>query len=157
VVTLAKALGNGFPIGACLAAPEVAEAMRPGDHGSTFGGGPVACAAAMATLDVIEPLLGPGGHVEKMGVRLADGLRDLLPGIPGDTAEVRGRGLWLALDLGDAGDAKAVAGAALDRGLVVNPVTGSALRVAPPLTVTAEEIDEAVARLATALSDAGVT
>jgi acetylornithine aminotransferase len=157
VVTLAKALGNGFPIGACIAAPEVAEAMQPGDHGSTFGGGPVACAAAMATLDVIEPLLGPGGHVEKMGTRLADGLRDLLPSIPGDSAEVRGRGLWLALDLGDAGDAKAVASAALDRGLVVNPVTGSALRVAPPLTVTAEEIDEAVARLANALADAGVT
>jgi acetylornithine/N-succinyldiaminopimelate aminotransferase len=156
VVTLAKALGNGFPIGACIAAPEVAEAMQPGDHGSTFGGGPVACAAAMATLDVIEPLLGPGGHVEEMGARLASGLRALLPAIADEAAEVRGRGLWLALDLGG-GDAKAVAAAALDRGLVVNPVTGSALRIAPPLTVTADEVDEAVARLAAALADAGVT
>jgi acetylornithine aminotransferase len=145
VVTMAKALGNGYPIGACVAVSEVAAAMRPGDHGSTFGGGPVACAAAMATLDVIEPLL--PDEVEAMGERLAAGLAGLGAGA------VRGRGLWLALDLGPEGDARAVAGAALDRGLVVNPVTASALRLAPPLTVTAAEIDEAVSRLGAALAD----
>ena len=165
VVTLAKALGNGYPIGACVAAPQVAEAMRPGDHGSTFGGGPVACAAAMATLDVIEPLLsgpdahgaGGGGHVERLGDRLAEGLRGLLPGLGDPAAEVRGRGLWLALELGGAGDAKAVAAAALDRGLVVNPVTGSALRLAPPLVVQPDDVDEAVVRLGAALADAGAS
>jgi acetylornithine/N-succinyldiaminopimelate aminotransferase len=145
VVTMAKALGNGYPIGACLAVREVAEVMRPGDHGSTFGGGPVACAAAMATLDVIEPLL--PGHVEAMGRRLAAGLANLGPG----GFQVRGRGLWLALELGEGADAKAVALAALDQGLVVNPVTGTALRLAPPLTVTAGEVDEALVRLGRAL------
>ena len=161
VVTMAKALGSGYPIGATIATAEVADTMRPGDHGSTFGGNPVACAAALATLDVVEPLL--HGHVEKVSARLAEGLhallRDLGPagGAEAGGAEVRGAGLWYALDLGAACGvtAKEAALAALGCGLVVNPVTETALRLAPPLVVTVEEVDEAVARLGSALEGVG--
>ena len=173
VVTMAKALGSGYPIGATIARTEVADAMQRGDHGTTFGGNPVACTAALATLDVIEPLL--GGHVDKVSTRLADGLEELRgrltgrstwappsgdapeeKGLPG--AEVRGAGLWFALDLGPEApaDARQVALAALGRGLVVNPVTGTALRLAPPLVVTEEEIDEGLRRLGAALEEAGL-
>jgi acetylornithine/N-succinyldiaminopimelate aminotransferase len=170
VVTMAKALGSGYPIGATIASTEVADAMQVGDHGTTFGGNPVACAAALATLDVVEPLL--GGHVDKVSARLADGLQELrwrlvgrstwAPGgedgdpLPG--AEVRGAGLWFALDLGEQAPvpAKQVALAALGRGLVVNPVTDTALRLAPPLVVTEEEVDEGLARLAGALGEVGM-
>jgi acetylornithine/N-succinyldiaminopimelate aminotransferase len=172
VVTMAKALGSGYPIGATIARTEVADAMQRGDHGSTFGGNPVACAAALATLDVIEPLL--GGHVEKVSTRLADGLQELRGRLTGRStwappsdsdsedglsgAEVRGAGLWFALDLGEDAPAssKQAALTALGRGLVVNPVTGTALRLAPPLVVTEEEIDEGLARLAAALEEAGL-
>jgi acetylornithine/N-succinyldiaminopimelate aminotransferase len=172
VVTMAKALGSGYPIGATIARTEVADVMQRGDHGTTFGGNPVACAAALATLDVIEPLL--GGHVDKVSTRLADGLHELrgrlvgrstwAPPREGDRAEelrgaeVRGAGLWFALDLGqDApAGAKQAALAALGRGLVVNPVTDTALRLAPPLVVSEEEIDEGLARLAAALEEAGL-
>ena len=172
VVTMAKALGSGYPIGATIATTEVADAMRPGDHGTTFGGNPVACAAALATLDVIEPLL--GGHVDKVSARLADGLHELRGRLVGRStwapprdddpdrllpgSEVRGAGLWYALDLG--GEAPASAGqaalAALGRGLVVNPVTDTALRLAPPLVVTEEEVEEGLARLAAALEEVGL-
>jgi acetylornithine/N-succinyldiaminopimelate aminotransferase len=172
VVTMAKALGSGYPIGATIATTEVADAMRPGDHGTTFGGNPVACAAALATLDVVEPLL--GGHVDKVASRLADGLHELRgrlvgrstwapPRDDGDDgllpgSEVRGAGLWYALDLGEEAPATArqAALAALGRGLVVNPVTDTALRLAPPLVVTEEEVDEGLARLAAALEEAGL-
>jgi acetylornithine/N-succinyldiaminopimelate aminotransferase len=152
VVTLAKALGNGYPIGATIATAEVADAMRPGDHASTFGGGPVACAAALATLDVVEPLL--DGHVDKVSARLRDGLVELASRV-GPDASVRGLGLWFALELGPGArvGAKEVAAAALDRGLVVNPVTETAVRLAPPLVVSEAEIDEAIARLAGALAE----
>ncbi len=152
VVTLAKALGNGYPIGATIATAEVADAMRPGDHASTFGGGPVACAAALATLDVVEPLL--DGHVDKVSARLREGLVELASRV-GPDAAVRGLGLWFALELGPGArvGAKEVAAAALDRGLVVNPVTETAVRLAPPLVVSEAEIDEAIARLAGALAE----
>ncbi len=155
VVTMAKALGSGYPIGATIATDEVADTMRPGDHGTTFGGNPVACAAALATLDVIEPLL--KGHVDEVAGRLRDGLDGLRAGFAHDHdgAEVRGHGLWLALELGNGGNAKEVARAALSRGLVVNPVTESALRIAPPLVIEAAAVDEGLARLGGALEEVG--
>ena len=163
VMTLAKALGNGYPVGATVAGDRAAAVLRPGDHASTFGGNPVACVAAMATLDVVEPLL-DGGHVRRVSARLGDGLR-ALAGRCRPAGQVRGLGLWYALDLGDAAlqpgggqqpaGAKAVAQAALAAGLVVNPVTDTALRLAPPLVVSEEEVDEALARLARALQEAG--
>jgi len=156
VVTMAKALGSGFPIGATIAVDEVASAMRPGDHGTTFGGNPVACAAAMATLDVIEPLL--EGHVANVSRRLGDGLWQLRDRIDTPGAALRGTGLWFGLDLGQDGPASAkdAAAAALSRGLVVNPVTETVLRLAPPLVVEEAEVEEGLLRLGGALEEVGV-
>jgi acetylornithine/N-succinyldiaminopimelate aminotransferase len=155
VVTMAKALGSGYPIGATIAVDAVAGAIKPGDHGSTFGGNPVACAAALATLDVIEPLL--EGHVERAAGRLDAGLRELRDRIESPGAAVRGSGLWYALDLGDRApaSAKEVALAALSRGLVVNPVTETALRLAPPLVIEEADIEEGLLRLSGALQEVG--
>ncbi|HET6794688.1 MAG TPA: acetylornithine transaminase [Acidimicrobiales bacterium] len=137
VVTVAKALGNGMPIGACWARAEVADAFRPGDHGSTFGGQPLACAAALSTLEVMVAEDVPA-RAAKMGRLLAEGL-GALPGVAG----VRGRGLLLAAELEQVG-AKPVAAEALERGLVVNAVTDTAIRLAPPLLVSEAEVDEAL-------------
>jgi len=149
VVTMAKALGNGMPIGACWARAAVADAFEPGDHATTYGGQPLATAAARAVLGEMRRLDVPT-LAAKAGERLAGALLDV-PGV----AAVRGLGLLLAAEL-DAGlDAKAVAASALDAGVVVNAVTPTALRLAPPLTVTDAEIDEAVAILGRVLSGAG--
>ena len=141
VVTLAKALGNGMPIGACWARAEVACAFVPGDHGTTYGGQPLAAAAARATLATMEAEDVPA-RAEGAGRRLASGLR-ALPGV----SAVRGLGLLLAAELAG-GRARELTAAALARGLVVNAVTPTAVRLAPPLLVSDEEIDEALAILA---------
>jgi predicted acetylornithine/succinylornithine family transaminase len=148
VVTVAKALGNGVPIGACWARGEVAEAFRPGDHGSTFGGQPLAAAAAKATLGVMEEADVPALAMAA-GAQLRHGLADL-PGVTG----VRGQGLLLAAEL-EAAVAKEVTARALAAGLVVNAVTDKAVRLAPPLLVSSEEIDEALAILRQVLGEQG--
>ena len=134
VVTLAKGLGGGLPIGACLATGDAAEALQKGDHGSTFGGNPVSCAAALAVLEVIESE-GLLGHVREVGsswqASLASVTAPLLQG-------VRGRGLWLALSVDD-GSAPAIEQAAREAGFLVNAVGPEAVRLAPPLVLTAEE------------------
>jgi acetylornithine/succinyldiaminopimelate/putrescine aminotransferase len=140
VVTLAKALGNGVPIGACWARAEVAAAFEPGDHASTFGGQPLAAAAALAVLEVMVAEDAPA-RATRAGARLTAALEEL-PGV----AAVRGAGLLLAAELAG-GDARAAAQACLDRGLVVNAVTPTALRFAPSLLVRDDEIDAAVAIL----------
>ena len=143
IICLAKALGGGLPIGACLARPEIAGAFQLGDHATTFGGGPVQCAAALATIDVIQD----EGLLERArvgGARIAQGLVDLGRGT------VRGRGMLLAFDLG-VPSAGALVSAALERGLLVNEVTPSAIRITPPLVITDDEIDTALARLGEAL------
>ena len=145
VVTMAKALGNGVPIGACWADAAVAAAFEPGDHATTYGGQPLAASAARAVLAEMQAIDAPA-RAARAGERLAAGLR-ALPGIAG----VRGLGLLLAAELSSA-DAKATAAALLEAGLVVNPVTATALRLAPPLTVSDAEIDEAVALVATVLA-----
>jgi len=150
VVTMAKALGNGVPIGACWARAEVAAAFSPGDHGSTFGGQPLAAAAARATLAVMEAEDAPA-RAEAAGARLRAGLEAL----DGVTA-VRGAGLLLGAAL-RAPRAKEVASAALARGLVVNAPRPDTIRLAPSLLVGDDEIDEALGLLAAALGDAGVT
>ena len=144
IVTSAKALGNGVPIGACWARADIAEAFQPGDHGSTFGGQPLACSAAIATLRVMQDEDVPA-RAAAAGVRLAKAL-EALAGV----THVRGLGLLLAAELDPAvlerdGGAKGVQARLLEAGLVVNAVTASALRFAPPLLVSDEEIDEAVA------------
>ncbi|MCI3949555.1 MAG: argD [Acidimicrobiales bacterium] len=141
VVTVAKALGNGVPIGACWARAEVAGTFEPGDHASTFGGQPLASAAARATLAVMEAEDVPA-RARRAGARLSERLQ-ALPGV----GEVRGLGLLLAAELVD-GDAKAVQAECLRRGLVLNAVTPSALRLAPSLLVTDDEVDEAVSIVA---------
>ncbi|HWG74801.1 MAG TPA: acetylornithine transaminase [Acidimicrobiales bacterium] len=146
VVTMAKALGNGVPIGACWASEEAASAFVPGDHATTFGGQPLAAAAARATLAVMEAEDVPARAVAG-GDRLAEGLRSL-PAV----SEVRGMGLLVAAELGEGKGAAPVAAAALDAGLVVNAVTSSALRLAPSLLVSEGEIDEAVAILGRVLA-----
>jgi acetylornithine/N-succinyldiaminopimelate aminotransferase len=140
VVTVAKALGNGVPIGACWARADVAAAFRPGDHASTFGGQPLAAAAAAAVLAIMEREDVPA-RAERAGARLAGALGDR-PGVAG----VRGLGLLLAVELSQP-IAGPVAAACLEAGLVVNAVTPSALRMAPSLLVSDGEIDEAVAVL----------
>ncbi len=151
VVTMAKALGNGVPIGACWARAEVAAAFSPGDHGSTFGGQPLAAAAARATLAVMEAEDVPA-RAARAGARLRAGL-EVVDGVVG----VRGAGLLLGVAL-DHDRAKDVVGAALRRGLVVNAPRPDTIRLAPSLLVGDDEIDEGVALLATALADvAGAT
>jgi acetylornithine/N-succinyldiaminopimelate aminotransferase len=144
VVTMAKALGNGVPIGACWARRDVAASFEPGDHATTFGGTPLATSAARAVLAEMERIDAPA-----TAAKAAHRLGEALAGIPGVKA-VRGLGLLLAVEL-DGHDAKAVAGALLDEGLVVNAVTPTALRLAPPINVSDAEIDEACSMLAEAL------
>jgi predicted acetylornithine/succinylornithine family transaminase len=138
VVTMAKAMGNGFPVGAVWATREAASVFQPGDHGSTYSGTAIATAAVTAVIDEMQRLDAPRLARER-GAELSAALR----GLPG-VVDVRGAGLLLAAELDPTIDAKSVYLAALDRGLVTNAVTGSALRLAPPLTVTSAEIAEAV-------------
>jgi predicted acetylornithine/succinylornithine family transaminase len=137
VVTMAKALGNGFPIGAVWARSEVASAFQPGDHATTFGGQPLATAAAERVVELLIELDAPEA-AKQAGRRLRTGL-EALPGV----VEVRGCGLMLAAELAG-GEAAAVAKTLLDAGLVVNAVTPTALRFTPPLNVSEAEIDEAL-------------
>jgi len=146
VVTVAKALGNGVPVGACWARAEVAAAFSPGDHGSTFGGQPLAAAAARATLAVMEQEDAPA-RATRAGARL----RARLEGLTGVTG-VRGAGLLLGVAL-DSDRATEVTAAAVARGLVVNAPRPDTIRLAPPLLVGDDEIDEAVGILAAALTD----
>ncbi len=147
IVTMAKALGNGMPVGACWARAEVAAAFEPGDHGSTFGGQPLAMSAVRATLAVMEAEDVPS-RARRAGERLARGLS----GVPG-VVSVRGRGLLLAAAL-DGEWSKALAAAALERGLLVNPVLPDAVRLAPSLLISDDEIDEAVGILGAAAGEA---
>ena len=145
VVTLAKALGNGMPIGAVWARADVADAFEPGDHGATYGGQPLATAAARAVLAVMEREDVPA-KAEAAGARLRAGL-EAIPAV----RSVRGWGLLLATELGEGADAKAVMLGCLERGLIVNAITATALRLAPQLLVTDDEIDEAIHIVAEAL------
>lgn len=149
VVTIAKALGNGVPIGACWARSDVAAALRAGDHGSTFGGQPLAARAALAVLDVMEAEEVPQ-RAREAGERLAVGLS----GTSG-VESVRGRGLLLAAELGTAMSAADARAGLLSAGLVANDVTPTALRFAPSLLVTNDEIDEALEILASVLTELG--
>jgi predicted acetylornithine/succinylornithine family transaminase len=137
VMTLAKSMANGLPIGALLATPEVASAFEPGDHGSTFAGGPVVCAAALATIDSLEAA-NLGANAIAMGELLQDGLRGIAEHF-GGISDVRGRGLMVAAELIDPVAPKVVA-ALLASGVVVNSIGDRILRFLPPLVCTEEEI-----------------
>ncbi len=145
VVMLAKAMGNGMPIGALWASQQVASVFQPGDHGSTYSGTALATAAARATMQLMIDMNAPEVVMQK-GAELTAKLQTI-----GGVVNVRGRGLLLAAELSPELDAKKVASQLLDRGLVVNGVTSHALRLAPPFTVSSEEIDEAIAIMKTVL------
>ena len=148
IVTMAKALGNGVPVGACWARTAVADEFQPGDHGSTFGGQPLALSAARATLQTMVEIDAPA-LAAKAGERLAAGVAEL-PGV----ASVRGRGLLIGAVLEEGIDAGAVVSAALDAGVVINSPVPGVLRLAPPYIVGDAEIDHALTQLATVLAAA---
>ncbi len=144
VVTMAKGLGGGLPIGAVLAHGSAAELFTPGAHGTTFGGNPVACAAANAVLDVLDD--------EKIAAVKTKGERfiEKLTAIPG-VVEVRGRGLMLGVVL-DSAVAKDAVTAGHGHGLILNAPAADVIRLTPPLIITDEQIDDACQRLATVLA-----
>jgi acetylornithine/N-succinyldiaminopimelate aminotransferase len=151
VITSAKALGNGMPIGACITGPAAADALQPGDHGSTFAAGPIATRAALAVLDAVDdPAL--LRSVREMGGRLRAGLEEL-PGVVG----TRGRGLMVGVALDDGIDAAALGADLLQRGLVVNIPAPGTIRLLPPLVVEKEQIDQAVGLIGESLLGSGVS
>ncbi len=146
VVTMAKALGNGVPIGACWARQEVAAAFQPGDHATTYGGQPLATAAAAAVLETLVAIDAPALATSR-GAELTEAVM-ALPQVSG----VRGLGLLLAVELTGV-NAQTAAARCLEEGLVVNGVTPTAIRLAPPLTITSDHIAEAVALLGPILDE----
>jgi len=151
VLTLAKGLGGGLPIGACIGLGAAGTALRKGDHGSTFGGNPVACAAALAVLDTIEAD-GLLARATATGHQLASGLAGLGHPLLGG---VRGRGLWLAAVL-TAPRAAEVEAAARAAGYLVNAVQPDAVRLAPPLILDAGQAAAFLAALPAILDRAGL-
>ncbi len=141
IVCIAKAMAGGLPMGACLARPPVAAGFELGDHGSTFGGGPVQSAAALAVLDVIEK----EGLIERslaIGERLGEKLTLAFP----EAIEIRGRGAMIGIQLPSEHAAEVVA-RALDKGVVLNNTSADVLRLLPPLAITDEQIDRATQTL----------
>ncbi len=145
IVTVAKALGNGMPVGACWASREVASSFVPGDHGSTFGGQPLACAAALATLDVMQDIDAPA-----RAIAIGRAVNAMLEDADG-VSSVRGRGALLGIVL-ERDCAKQVAETALDWGLVVNSPRGDVLRIAPPLTINELDLQQGLEILAGTIS-----
>jgi acetylornithine/N-succinyldiaminopimelate aminotransferase len=150
LMTVAKALGGGLPIGALVTGERLADGFAPGDHGSTFAGGPVQCAAGLAVLDVIddEQLL---ARVRELGERLRHALAEL-PGV----VEVRGRGLMLAFELDPdhrPGAADVVVRALREQRLVLNATGPTTVRLLPPLLIDQAQADDAIARLRAVLTD----
>jgi acetylornithine aminotransferase len=147
LVTVAKGLAGGFPIGACLALGDAAFLLEPGNHGTTFGGNPVACAAALAVLDTIEKE-GLLDHATEVGQRLREGLAQ-----DSRVTEVRGRGLFIGLDLSEPVSAQ-VAAAALAHGFILNNPTPERVRLAPPLVIGHDDVDAFLAAWPAILDDA---
>lgn len=138
VVTLAKGIGGGLPLGATIAYGRAAQLLQPGDHGTTFGGNPIACAAANAVLDVIE-----GKKLMKSAQVFEKKIKKSLSGTPG-VSEVRGRGLLLGIEL-TTPTAKKIAASMLDAGVIVNAANDQTIRIAPPLIVTLPQIEKFIA------------
>jgi acetylornithine/N-succinyldiaminopimelate aminotransferase len=135
VMTLAKGMGSGVPMGACLARGVASQVFKPGNHGSTFGGGPLVSVAALTTLEIIERD-GLREHAGRMGALIMDGLRQALAGVEG-LREVRGMGLMIGVELDrPCGD---VVGRALAEGLVINVTADRVIRLLPPLVISQEQ------------------
>ena len=150
IVLVAKGIASGLPLGAMVARADLLEAWGPGAHGSTYGGNPVACAAALATIELLE-----GGLVDNARVRgkqALAGLRGIAQRYPGLIREVRGRGLMLGVEFDTPDHAEEVQWAALQRGLLVLECGRSAVRMSPPLIVTADEVGTALRLFADAVA-----
>jgi acetylornithine aminotransferase len=147
VVTLAKGIGGGLPLGVTIAYGRAAQLLQPGDHGTTFGGNPVACAAANAVLDVIESkkLMQSAKACEKKIKKSLSSTRGV--------SEIRGRGLLLGIELSSP-IAKKIAAAMLDAGVIVNAANETTIRIAPPLIVTTFQIDKFIATFKKVLKEA---
>ena len=143
VMTLAKGLGNGLPVGACLARGEAAALFKPGNHGSTFGGNPLAMRAALAVLDSIEQE-GLIARALELGERMHAGLRDALAEVAG-VVEIRAKGLMLAVELDR--PCPALVGQALEQGLLINVTAERVIRLLPPLIISDAQADEIVTRV----------
>jgi predicted acetylornithine/succinylornithine family transaminase len=140
VVTMAKALANGLPIGAVLAGERAADGFHPGDHGSTFGGSPIPCAAALAHLRVRDDC-NVAENVASRSAQLISGLERIASELPEFCGKPRGRGLLIALPIGTSYNADAIAGTVRDAGALIGTAGGNTLRLAPPLTIAQSEVD----------------
>ena len=150
VLTLAKSLAAGYPLGAMLGSARVAECLQPGDHGTTFGGGPLACRLALEVLDIIEQenLI---SRVVEMGNYLVQGLRKTASRHP-MVGEIRGMGLMIGIEIGSA--AKDVVNRLLEKGFITNAAHDAVLRLLPPFIISKNDIDEFLAALDNVLSEA---
>lgn len=149
VMTLAKSLGNGVPIGACLARGPAAQVFQPGNHGSTYGGNPLACRAALAVVDTLaSSRLAERAAV--LGTRMLTGLRQALDGVTG-VKEIRGRGLMIGIELDR--PCKELLSAALDRGLLINVTADRVVRLLPPLILSDNEADQITAGVGVVVRD----
>jgi acetylornithine aminotransferase len=148
VVTTAKGLGNGFPIGACLVAGKASELFQPGTHGSTYGGNPLGCATALAVLTTLEKD-GLIQRASELGKRIADGLSDRLAELENVT-EVRNKGLMIGIEL--AIPCGELVQQALSKGLLINVTAGNVVRLLPPLVLSNTEADEIIQKLSTLIS-----
>jgi acetylornithine aminotransferase len=149
VMTLAKGLGNGMPIGACLARGEAAEVFAPGNHGSTFGGNPLACRVAMTVLDVLESQR-LSERAALLGQRMQSGFESNLAGLPGITA-IRSKGLMIGIELErPCGE---LVTQALTQGLLINVTVGNVIRLLPPLIISDQECEEIIDKVSTLIAD----
>ncbi len=144
VITVAKALGNGVPIGACLAREAVAALLPPGSHGTTFGGNPLACRVALEVLDIMAEENIPA-QAERAGKRLMNGLEEALRDVEG-VVDIRGRGLMVGIELAQA--AGELKDKAMKLGLIINVTRGSVIRLLPPLIIDDAQIDQIVGTIA---------
>ena len=149
ILTLAKALGNGVPIGACLARGRAAALFQPGSHGSTFGGNPLAARAALAVLDVLEQEA-LAERAEALGRRLLRGLAKTFQGVS-EVRAIRGRGLMIGIELTE--NCAALVERALQARLLINVTAGNVIRLLPPLIISDQEADEIVSRLGPVVKD----
>ena len=149
VVTTAKGLGNGMPIGVCLARGEAATLFEPGNHGSTFGGNPLACAAAIAVINTIEEE-SLCNRARILGDRILSGFNKSLTG-NNQVKEIRGKGLMLAIELNN--DAPNLVNEALEAGILINVAQGNVIRLLPPLTMSDQEADSIVESISNLISD----
>ena len=149
VVTTAKGLGNGFPIGACLAYGEASELMQPGNHGSTFGGNPLACSAALAVVDTLEQE-NLYHRATAIGDIIMQGLTKELAGLE-HVKEIRGQGCMIGIELTK--PCKALYTQALEKGLIINVTADSVIRLLPPMIMTDDQAQQVVNILAPLIKD----